>query len=99
MAAPPGHKVTGIPVSHSQDQGLLFSGSFKTLGSVPSRAPHIGRLPSWYWLCSVMGIVRGKGQCNTDDAPQHFLNFLPLPQGHGSLRPTFLPIRFDSWRS
>jgi uncharacterized membrane protein YidH (DUF202 family) len=21
--------------------------------------------------------------------PQHFLNFLPLPQGHGSLRPTF----------
>jgi len=20
--------------------------------------------------------------------PQHFLNFLPLPQGHGSLRPT-----------
>ena len=21
-------------------------------------------------------------------APQHFLNFFPLPQGHGSLRPT-----------
>src|SRR5438477_7319074 len=21
--------------------------------------------------------------------PQHFLNFLPLPHGHGSLRPTF----------
>ncbi len=21
--------------------------------------------------------------------PQHFLNFLPLPQGQGSLRPTF----------
>jgi hypothetical protein len=20
--------------------------------------------------------------------PQHFLNFFPLPQGHGSLRPT-----------
>ena len=24
-------------------------------------------------------------------APQHFLNFLPLPQGHGSLRPIFSP--------
>jgi hypothetical protein len=22
--------------------------------------------------------------------PQHFLYFLPLPQGHGSFRPTFL---------
>ena len=22
-------------------------------------------------------------------APQHFLNFLPLPQGHGSFLPTF----------
>jgi len=22
-----------------------------------------------------------------DYAPQHFLNFFPLPQGHGSLRP------------
>lgn len=26
--------------------------------------------------------------------PQHFLNFLPLPQGQGSLRPTFISI-FD----
>jgi hypothetical protein len=26
-------------------------------------------------------------------APQHFLYFLPLPQGHGSLRPTFSPER------
>ena len=24
--------------------------------------------------------------------PQHFLYFLPLPQGHGSLRPTFGPF-------
>jgi hypothetical protein len=23
------------------------------------------------------------------EAPQHFLYFLPLPHGHGSLRPTF----------
>jgi len=26
-------------------------------------------------------------------APQHFLNFLPLPHGHGSLRPTFFSLR------
>src|ERR1700681_3317785 len=26
-------------------------------------------------------------------APQHFLDFLPLPHGHGSLRPTFSPER------
>src|ERR1035438_4816168 len=25
--------------------------------------------------------------------PQHCLYFLPLPQGHGSLRPTFGPVR------
>jgi hypothetical protein len=25
--------------------------------------------------------------------PQHCLNFFPLPQGHGSLRPTFGPTR------
>src|SRR5258708_24902256 len=25
--------------------------------------------------------------------PQHCLNFLPLPQGQGSLRPTFGPVR------
>ena len=24
--------------------------------------------------------------------PQHFLYFLPLPQGQGSLRPTFWPF-------
>jgi hypothetical protein len=28
-------------------------------------------------------------QCKSAGAPQHFLNFLPLPQGTGSLRPTF----------
>ena len=26
--------------------------------------------------------------------PQHFLNFLPLPHGQGSLRPTLGPLRF-----
>src|SRR5215831_18224817 len=25
--------------------------------------------------------------------PQHFLNFLPEPQGHGSLRPTLVGVR------
>ena len=28
----------------------------------------------------------------SDYLPQHFLYFLPLPQGHGSLRPTFGPF-------
>lgn len=27
-------------------------------------------------------------QCKVAGAPQHFLNFLPLPHGHGSFRPT-----------
>ena len=27
--------------------------------------------------------------CNGQLRPQHFLYFLPEPQGHGSLRPTF----------
>src|SRR6202795_3008388 len=34
--------------------------------------------PHWRACAAAMGIV----------APQHLLNFLPLPQGHGSLRPT-----------
>ena len=29
----------------------------------------------------------------TGQAPQHFLYFLPLPQGQGSLRPTLLTLR------
>jgi hypothetical protein len=33
-------------------------------------------------------------QCSIAAAPQHFLNFLPLPQGQGSLRPTL-----GCWRS
>src|SRR5258706_4318272 len=28
--------------------------------------------------------------------PQHFLYFFPLPQGHGSLRPTFSGARYGS---
>src|SRR5690348_10000774 len=27
--------------------------------------------------------------CGSSHGPQHFLNFRPLPQGQGSLRPTF----------
>ncbi len=30
---------------------------------------------------------------NYSSLPQHFLYFLPLPQGHGSFLPTFLPLR------
>ena len=28
---------------------------------------------------------------SADQRPQHFLYFRPLPHGHGSFRPTFLP--------
>src|SRR5256885_6746388 len=31
-------------------------------------------------------------------APWHFLNFLPLPQGQGSLRPGCSPLTMVSWR-
>ena len=35
----------------------------------------------------------GGGSAPYFSAPWHFLYFLPLPQGQGSLRPTFLPVR------
>jgi hypothetical protein len=34
------------------------------------------------------GSARDVPQCTSAAAPQHFLNFLALPQGQGSLRPT-----------
>ena len=38
--------------------------------------------------CAQRGLsIRIAGRCYF--APQHFLYFLPLPHGHGSLRPTF----------
>jgi hypothetical protein len=39
------------------------------------------------------------GQSNSAADPQHFLNFLPLPQGQGSLRPTLVRKRWDVSRS
>ena len=38
------------------------------------------------------GKVRGPGSYSSSFIPQHFLYFLPLPQGQGSLRPGFLPF-------
>ena len=38
--------------------------------------------PSW------PGLWPAGRQSRYPAAPQHFLNFLPLPQGQGSLRPT-----------
>ena len=37
-------------------------------------------------------------QCNSEGIPQHFLSFLPLPQGQGSLRPSLLRILCDCSR-
>ena len=34
----------------------------------------------------------GKMSAHYRFLPQHFLNFLPLPQGQGSFRPTFTPL-------
>src|SRR5258706_6404865 len=49
---------------------------------VPSTQPsqHAVQLPHWRCSATATGIT----------APQHFLYFLPLPQGHGSLRPTLI---------
>ena len=33
------------------------------------------------------GVPGAAGQCNDFGAPWQYLNFLPEPQGHGSLRP------------
>src|SRR2546422_8613829 len=45
-----------------------------------------------------MGCSQSDLQGETDVAarhrPWHFLNFLPLPQGQGSLRPTFSDVRW-----
>src|SRR6516164_1584550 len=50
--------------------------------------------------------VRRGGADGRLQAPQHFLNFFPLPHGHGSLRPVFClvtlvaaTLRFASLRS
>ncbi len=47
---------------------------------------HSGSNPSgvFYWLW----IVNSEDY----DFPQHFLNFLPLPHGQGSLRPVWAPL-------
>src|SRR3954466_10010473 len=34
-------------------------------------------------------VGHGRQRAAADQAPWQFLNFLPLPHGHGSLRPTF----------
>jgi hypothetical protein len=42
------------------------------------------------FLCSAIGRLPGvpEQMSRQDVVRQHFLNFLPLPHGHGSLRPT-----------
>ena len=42
-------------------------------------------------------ILRNSGLCFHRQAPWHFLYFLPLPHGHGSLRPTFGAWRRTVW--
>lgn len=63
-----------------------------TLG--PTRRPHRldrsivkGHFRSCQRLYRVCQRVELRTQCKLAGPPQHFLNFLPLPQGHSSLRP------------
>jgi hypothetical protein len=46
-------------------------------------------------MISIAGAESGSGQCRVrfNYRPQQCLYFLPLPQGQGSLRPTFGPVR------
>jgi hypothetical protein len=41
----------------------------------------------WAWAAELEGSLRAH-HIKRDYAPWHFLYFLPLPQGQGSLRPT-----------
>jgi hypothetical protein len=40
-------------------------------------------------VLALSGLSVRPHQCNIAAMPQHFLNFFPLPQGQGSLRPVF----------
>jgi hypothetical protein len=57
----------------------------------PSQQPvHV---PHWRWLTDAVSLrvdaapATGAIVCSGITAPQHFLNFLPLPQGQGSFLP------------
>ena len=63
-----------------------FSSSIITIFCSPP--PH-GREPAYFYSTYFNSISSW-----TPYFPQQFLYFLPLPQGQGSLRPTFLPSRF-----
>jgi hypothetical protein len=57
--------------------------------------PAVGGGRSAQRNCHSGRTLRCGAQCNVGSAaiPQHFLNFLPEPQGQGSLRPTFVDRR------
>ena len=85
-----------LPVSLT----LLGFGGHETLP--PVRASKAGDPLCWAKkihltkLAATNRLVTSLCQCNVrgaPSAPQHFLNFLPLPQGQGSLRPIFGPSR------
>lgn len=51
-------------------------------------------MAGFYQIPSITGSLESNEARGTADyLPQHCLYFLPLPQGHGSLRPTFGPVR------
>src|ERR1019366_4791364 len=56
-------------------------------------APFFRSLIAEGWASHPLALDLEAGQPCYFSAPWHFLNFFPLPQGHGSLRPTFSPVR------
>ena len=64
---------------------MLRKEIFPIFGRSPARTGHPYEKPSVE--------IRGAMPEVENHAPQHFLYFLPLPQGQGSLRRTFCPTR------
>ena len=54
-----------------------------------------GRTSDFWGTSRTSSKVRASGNLSSSiqPTPWHFLYFFPLPQGQGSLRPTFLPSR------
>jgi hypothetical protein len=71
---------------------LALGRNFRQRGNFDS-FPGVNLSLSWSAVprCAQSQFCRDSSQCSVEGEPepQHFLNFLPEPQGQGSLRPTF----------
>jgi len=97
---------TRAPISiHSSRRPRPTTSSRIATSSPCSRGCHWRKRPrttrpccpgDWNWI---EASVHDRLQCRSPAAPQHFLNFLPLPQGQGSFRPTLGCIDLATSRS